>query len=70
MFKHTFTARWSFSAKKAGVFQAHFTEHERHKNIIAENKHHPDVSGSSQCMFTCVIVEKFYFELKKPVGTM
>lgn len=25
----TFMARWSFSAKKAGVFQEHFTGHER-----------------------------------------
>lgn len=30
VFKDTFIAEWSFSAKKAGLFHAHFTERQRH----------------------------------------
>lgn len=30
---HTFIARWSFSAKKAGLFQAHFTTQQRDTKI-------------------------------------
>ena len=40
---HTFIARWSFSAKKAGVFQAHFTKQER------DIKHDHWKYGLSRC---------------------
>lgn len=60
MHKHTFIARWSFSAKKAGVFQADFTEQQKYKKVTKE-KHHPDVSESDSSLYlfvySCVIVQ-------------